>query len=104
MDSMKDSALPQLNSKAAKSYFTNFATILSHTINITALFSDCQVYVPRPSSLNSFTNSTLELIFDSVKFVRTTLRGSNIAMEESLSLFSLQRQRQLLPLSSQWTL
>jgi len=41
MESMKDSALPQPNSKAAKSYFANLATILSHTINITAPFSDC---------------------------------------------------------------
>ena len=75
MESMKDSALPQLNSKAAKSYFANLATILSCTINITAPFSDCQVYVSRPSSLNSFTNSTRELIFDSVKFDEDNLEG-----------------------------
>jgi len=32
MESTKDSALPQPNFKVAKSYFTNLATILSHTI------------------------------------------------------------------------
>jgi len=41
MESMKDSALPQLNFKVAKSYFANLTTILSRTINITAPSSDC---------------------------------------------------------------
>jgi len=59
----------------AKSYFANLATILSCTINITAPSSECQVYFPRPSSLNSFTDSTLELIFDSVKFNEDDLEG-----------------------------
>ena len=59
----------------AKSYFANLATILSCTINITAPSSECQVYFPRPSSLNSFTNSTLELIFDSLKFDEDNLEG-----------------------------
>jgi len=75
MESTKDSALPQPNSKTAKSYFANLATILSCAINIEAPSSDCQVYVPRPSSLNSFTDSTLELIFDSVKFDEDNLEG-----------------------------
>jgi len=41
MDSMKDAALFQPNSKVAKFYFANLTTILLLAINITAPSSNC---------------------------------------------------------------
>jgi len=71
MESMKDSTLSQLNSKVAKSYFANFTTILSYTIKLQLLF------VTARSMFLGFllSISSLELIFDSVKFNENNLQG-----------------------------
>ena len=75
MASKQDAALPSPNSKIAKTYFANVSSIISRSITIKAPASDCQVYVPRPSSLTSFTDSTLDALLDSVKFNDDDMEG-----------------------------
>ena len=75
MVSVQDAALPSLNSKIAKTYFANVSSIVSRTITIQAPALECQVYVPRPSSLTSFTDSTLDALLDSVKFNDDDMEG-----------------------------
>jgi len=75
MASVQDAALPPPNSKIAKAYFANVSSIVSRTITIQVPASDCQVYVPRPSSLTSFTDSTLDALLDSVKFNDDDMEG-----------------------------
>jgi len=75
MASKQDAALPSPNSKIAKTYFANVSSIISRSITIEAPASDCQVYIPRPSSLTSFTDSTLDALLDSVKFNDDDMEG-----------------------------
>jgi len=75
MASVQDAALPSPNSKIAKTYFANVSSIVSCTITIQAPALECQVYVPRPSSLTSFTDSTLDALLDSVKFNDDDMEG-----------------------------
>jgi len=75
MASKQDAALPSPNSKIAKTYFANVSSIISHSITIEAPASDCQVYIPCPSSLTLFTDSTLDTLLDSVKFNDNDMEG-----------------------------
>jgi len=75
MASMQDAALPSPNSKIAKAYFANISSIVSRSIAIQPPARDCQVYIPRPSLLTSFTDSTLDSLFDSVKFDDEDMEG-----------------------------
>jgi len=75
MASTQDAALPSPNSKIAKTYFANVSSIISRSITIQAPASDCQVYVPRPSSLTSFKDATLDALLDSVDFHDEDMEG-----------------------------
>jgi len=61
--------------KIAKTYFANVSSIIFRTITIQAPAADCQVYVPHPSLLTSFTDSTLDALLDSVKFNDEDMEG-----------------------------
>ena len=88
MASKQDAALPSPNSKIAKTYFANVSSIISCSITIKAPASNCQVYVPHPSLLTSFTDSTLNTLLDSVKFNDDDMKGYEHCFGSKLITFN----------------
>lgn len=59
-------SLPPSNSKAAKEYFANISRSVALALDLQAPDKDTQVYLPRPASLNSFTDAILESLFNAI--------------------------------------
>ena len=75
MEREKASALPSPASKAAKTYFANLCSLLGHAINLELPKPEFQVYIPRPASISSFNDSTLESVLDLLRFPEDDLEG-----------------------------
>ena len=75
MEREKASALPSPASKAAKAYFANLCSLLGHVINLELPKPEFQVYIPRPASISSFNDSTLESVLDLLRFNEDDLEG-----------------------------
>jgi len=75
MEREKASALPSPVSKAAKTYFANLCSLLGHAINLELPKPEFQVYIPRPASISSFNDLTLESVLDLLRFDEDDLKG-----------------------------